>query len=297
MDEKLYDIELLQGLLLKWFSHYEKISISKIRIGCNNLFEENIIKKSNPLYLLFYPLVRQGLIEFSGDGKYHLANSSIFFNDKLKTAIGINLSKTQKLKLTSNYEHAVEDKLGIVRLTTTKKSIQQFCVNNNVSLNAINVNGTFSNFPTIEKVIHSLNKVSITSNVEYYNIRYRRWEKTKEFKNGIFRISDDSVQKYFRIKNKYDLSIPSSNYNPEIRFIAEIYQAKLEEIDFISYDRKAKKLKVIDAFLPILIERFLRLASFHNTEGVFQDSKTTIYSNIDLSTVKEMQRIFGVKIL
>ena len=285
----------LQVIFFEWFKHHNIRSEAQIRSACNNLLENNELDNIHSLYKLFYPLVRKGLIEFVGKNKYQVSSSVILLNKKFKVAIGVNLSVQQKenLKLSSDLE---EDKFGIVRFNYDLKNIKQFSEKYNCDYKVIYSSKILNKFPKAIDILSTLETASITStNIQFYYARYRTWKNRDNQINGLFRLSEDSLKKYLRLDGK-NYSIPSSTTNPEIRFIAETYQITNELNDSFKYSKMKKELIISYVNLPILIDRLLRMPSIHDINGITEDKKSTTYNHIEFATVKQLQRIFSIKI-
>ena len=285
----------LQVIFFKWFKHHNIRSEAQIRSACNNLLENKGLEKTHSLYNLFYPLVRKGLIEFVGKNKYQVSSSVILLNKKFKVGIGVNLSLQQKENLKFSFD-LEEDEFGIVRFNYDIKNIKQFSEKYKCDYKVINSSKLLNKFPKGIDVLSKLETAPITStNIQFYNIRYRTWERIDGQKNGVFRLTDDSLKKYLRLNGK-NYSIPSSTTNPEVRFIAETYQITKEFKDYFKYSKVKKELTVSYVNIPILMDRLLRLPSLHVENGVLDKNRHTIYSNIDITTVKQLERIFDIKI-
>ena len=55
-------------------------------------------------------------------------------------------------------------------------------------------------------------------------------------------------------------------------------------------------LTIKDINIPILIDRVLRMASLPNNLNAIDENSKTIYENISLSAVKQLNRIFETKV-
>jgi len=285
----------IQNLLLQWHKHQGVCSIEQIRTACSNLLRSFDLETEHSLFKVFFPLLRKGFIEFCGNGKYQISYPVILYYQKEQIAVGINLLEVQK-ELLKEVGKVNEDEFGICRLIIVKKHIQDFCIKNNCNYSEPIISDILSNFPKISDVVGKFDKSSISSSGEYFNVLKHRWVRNNNQSAGVFRLSEDSYKYYLRTQNHGDLQIPDSKINPEGRPLAESYQAVVEKHDFLFYNKKDKVLTVKDINIPILIERVLRMASLPFNEGIKEEHRKTIYENISISVVKQLNRIFGTKV-
>lgn len=284
----------IQSLFLQWHKHQGISSIEKIRTGCSNLLRSFDLEIDHPLFRVFFPLVRKGFIEFCGNGKYQISRPTILYYKKEQIAVGINLLIKQK-ELLANIGKTNKDELGVIRLNTTEKNIHDFCIKSNCDYSEPNISEILSNFPKISEVVGKFNRTSISSSGEYYDVLEHRWGKDKNKCFGIFRLSEDSNKYYLRTQQA-DLQVPDSKTNPEGRPLAECFQARIDDYNFLIYNKTNNFLVVKNINIPILIERVLRTASLFSQSGVKKENRKTIYSKITLSTIKQINRIFGAKV-
>ena len=286
----------IQTLFLQWHKHHGICSIEKIRSACSNLMMSFDLQSEHPLFIVFFPLVRKGFIEFSGDGKYQISQPAMLYYQKEQIAVGINLFAEQK-ELLAKFGEISEDDFGVVRLKKiSKKLIQDFCIKANCDYSEPKISEILSNFPKISAVVETYTRIPISSPGEYYDVLKHQWKRNKNQPSGIFKLSEDSHQYYLRTQKHGDVKIPNSKLNPEGRPLAESYQAAIENHNFLFYNRKEKTLTVKNINIPILIERVLRMASLSSLNGVKEEYKNIIYKNISYSAAKQLNRIFETKV-
>lgn len=280
----------LQALLLKWFRHYNVRTIEQIRIVCRCLCTSNNFDEKNSVLKLLYPLLRMGYVEFIGDGNYQVSQSVIIYYPKATTAVGVNFTDEQKEKvkdLSSN-----EDTFGTIRFQITPKEISQLHPTLNCHYQEFNKDTPLIHFPKIKDIVTTFEECNLAfENVLFYN-NYK-WERgTKQI--GIFKTVSDSHIFYFRINEK-TFKIPSNTKNPESWLLAECYQICSERDDIFIYNRNNKTLTVKNFNLPILVERILRLNSLYQDVTIQEKDFQIRFPNIPISTIKELNRIFGTK--
>ena len=280
----------LQVLLLKWLRHYNVRTIEQIRIVCRSLCISNNLNEKNSVLKLLYPLLRMGYVEFIGDGNYQVSQSVIIYYPKASTAVGVNFTDEQKEKVKSFAYN--EDIFGIIRFQINAKEILQLYPVLNCYYQEFNSNSPLIHFPKVKDIVTTFEECnSLFDNVLFYN-NYK-WERvTKDI--GIFKTSSDSHIFYFRIKEK-TFKIPINTENPEGWILAECYQNCSDRNDVFKYNQSNKTLIVSNFNLPILVERILRLNSLYQDVLIEEKDFQISFPNISLSTIKELNRIFGTK--
>ena len=283
----------IQALYLQWHKHQGICSVEQIRIACSNLMKSFGFETDYSLFKVFFPLVRNGFIEFYGNGKYQMSQPTILYYQKEQTAVGVNLLTEQKVVLADMLKMK-EDKFGVVSLKISKKHMQDFCMKINCDYSEPNVSEILSNFPKISDVVKKFEPAMISSSGEYFDILKHCWGKNKNKNLGVFRLSEDSHKFYLRTKQG-DFQIPDLNTNPDGRPLAECFQASVENQEFLFYHKATKILTVKQINIPILVERVLRMASLLFLDDLKEEYGKTTYKDITLSTIKQLNRILGTK--
>lgn len=281
----------IQALLLKWHKHHGLCSIEQIRNASTNLLYSFNFETSYPLFKVFFPLVRKGFVEFCGDGNYQITKPTLLYYKKEQVSVGLNLLNEQKRIIETQFELINIDDFEVIRFKSDLNKVMLFSKISNCEFSEPNIPEILSNFPKISDIVEKFERASITSSGEFYEVKKHRWKKNKNQTTGVFRISDDAQKYYIRTKLE-DLQIPDYRINPDARPISECYQAAIENLDFLYYDKENNELTVKDINIPILIDRVLRMASLQNVLGVHEENGKTIYENISLSAVKQLSRIF-----
>ena len=230
----------IQALLLKWLKHHGLCSIEQIRNACTNLLYSFNLDTSHPLFKVFLPLVRMGLVEFSGDGKYQISKPSLLFYKKEQVSIGINLFNEQKRIIETQFKIIGIDDFDVIRFKSERNKVKLFCEISNCEYSEPNVTEILSNFPKISDIVEKFERASISSSGEYYDIKKHDWKKNKNQSSGIFRLSD-IAQKYYLRTEKVDLQIPDYRINPEARPLSECYQASIENLDFLFFNKRKQR--------------------------------------------------------
>lgn len=288
--------EEIQALFLKWFKHHGVRSMSQIRQSitaiCNSYFLEG-----NGLYLIFYPLVRKGFIEFIGNDCYQIAPAIIIHDSKTENSTAINLNDEQIDLLTKMNRKFETDHFGVIRFCSTIKEIQTICKEINCPYSNSNIDHILSNFPSLSAVISKLD-VSYSHPFDYFQVLPdHSWQSNSEkITSGIFR-KDLGSRVFYYSDGVNGYCIPDSTINPDGRFIVESYHAIKLGIEYFVYHHKKKELIVKSINIPILIDRTLRIPSYHLSEGTVNKKSETIYTNISPSAIKQLNRIFETQII
>lgn len=288
--------EELQTIFLKWFRHYGTRSMTQIRQSVTNLCRSYEFEGKG-LYLIFFPLVRKGHIEFIGNETYQIAPGIVIYDFKAEVSAGINLNNEQLNQVTKQIGKFETDQFGVIRFKTTLKNVKILCCEIKCQFANSNIDHILSSFPKLSDVISGYPKKYLSESGFRFEILRHSWsEKFERIDSGIFKTSNDALVFYFKDEiNCYEL--PSMYNNPDGWSIVETYQAVKEYIDFLFYDHEMKELKVKGISIPILIDRILRIPSYHFPDGAVNLKYETIYKNISCINIKHLNRIFGIKIL
>jgi hypothetical protein len=284
----------IQALLLQWHKHHGVCSIEQIRTACSNLMKSFNLEADHSLFKVFFPLVRKGFVEFIGNGKYQVSQPIILYYRKGQIAVSINQTKEQKRVIENQFELIDIDDFDVIRFKSAPNKVKLFCKISNCEYSEPNVSKILSNFPKISDVVSKFEPAMISSSGEYYDVLNHRWKKNKNQNAGVFRLSEDSHKFYLRTKQR-DFQIPDFSINPEGRPLAESFQAAEENIEFLYYQKSHKILTMQQINIPILVDRVLRMASLISENGVKEKYGKTTYQNIPPSTIRQLNRIFGVK--
>ncbi|MEI9921113.1 MAG: hypothetical protein WDO14_20305 [Bacteroidota bacterium] len=281
-----------QALLMSWIKHHKTRSIDQIRMACQSLISIDNAEVKYPLLNIFYPLLRKGLVEFSGNGNYFIPAPSILYYTKSGRAVGINLDASQKLNLIETY-NVDEDVFGIVRGAFKKVEVLQFCNKNRCNFYQPKIPGILSSFPSIEQTVHSFQRSTPNSvKGQWYDSSNRQWT-NHALDICPFRTDENAQRIYLKVKGDF-YEIPFNNINPDGRSLAECYQAICSNRQLLSYNRETSQLEVSNTTIPIILERVLRMASLDQIDGVVENKYQTIFAGVSPAAMKEVNRIFNL---
>lgn len=283
----------IQAIFLKWFKHHGVKTMPQIKQNVTNICNSYEFE-GNGLYLIFYPLVRKGFIDFIGEDKYQIAPSIIIYDQNSGLSTGINLNEEQINQIKEIFKIFEIDMFSVIRFKSKKDQTQSICNEIDCAFGISNIDQVLSNFPKIKEVLDK--NITLDGYGFYYNLSKHKIDENSKIKSiGIFTTEKDSHKYYF-----YDGSecyeIKSGKNNPEEWCIAETYQAIKEGVEFLSYNDQTKQLTVKNINIPILIDRILRIPSLYLVDGVTTANYKTIYKNISSSIIKQLNRIFETKI-
>ena len=75
MNSSIYQAQLL---LYKWLSHFDKRSYNSIKEVCEYLnISMHLEILGNPMWSLFYPLLRNGVVDCAGNDYYAIASPAV----------------------------------------------------------------------------------------------------------------------------------------------------------------------------------------------------------------------------
>jgi len=287
--------EELQVIFLKWFKHHGVRSMSQIRQSITNLCNSYAFE-GNGLYLIFFPLVRKGFIEFIGNDMYQIAPALVIHDQKAEISAGINLNVEQIDQLTKRIEKLETDQFGVIRFRSTLKDTQIICGQINCPFSNSNIDHILSNFPKLSDVISKFD-LSYSHSLDYFQkFPDHSWHYNSEkITSGIFR-KDLKSRVFYYSDGANVYCIPDSITNPDGRYIAEAHYALIQGIEYFSYDHEKKELTVKNITIPILIDRILTIPSYHLPVGIVNLKYETIYKNISPSAIIQINRIFETEI-
>lgn len=285
----------IQAIFLKWFKHHGVRNMPQIRLNVTNICNSYSLGGKG-LYLIFYPLVRNGFIEFIGNDSYQIAPSIIIHDPNTEISTAINLTDEQIDQLKKRIRKFETDKFGVIRFCSSVKEIQSICKEVNCQFSNSDIDHILSNFP---KLIDAISKfdVSYSHPIDYFQkLPDHSWHYNSErITSGIFR-KDLKSRVFYYSDGLNGYCIQDGIINPDGRYIVESYHAVKLGIEYFAYSPEKKELTVKNINIPILVDRILRIPSYHLPEDTVNAKYETIYKNISPSAIKQLNRIFETKI-
>ena len=293
------DIKLARSLLLKWFkAQGDKCHArQKIRLLCQELntqFDLGISDRSI-FYVLFEPLLRVGLMDYYGNGKYGLSPSVFLLYSN--TIIGINITDQLKFKLVNTQIAFDKVSFDIIRLSISNlKQVQKISADFNISIEDPSDVYLFTKLPDLGHIVKSWKKEKTLETTSFKYFSNGSW-KVNEKKVGIYRSAEEAYAKrlFFDGQGNWCL-IPRAN-NPDAFNIAASYSSVLNNHNLgISYYKEKKHLEIENIYFPILLDRLLFKFTIHQEQESYRDRYKTSYYNIPNNLFHQINRIYHKKI-
>ncbi|MCB9231088.1 MAG: hypothetical protein H6581_05475 [Bacteroidia bacterium] len=291
------EIYFLQKLVLKLFNHHQESSLSydRIKLLCQNLWQQNRLggERKSAVHQIFFPLVRKGLIEFVGNGRYQLgpcvAIQSFGSISIINPPILPVLSMGQKFELN-----------GIYRFKNPSKELTNELKEIGIPIQRPSIAKTLRCTPSILKVVRTFPQALIpdTSGFQLLSTR-NTWEPNVRITPpSLVKASDEGNSKrYLGDQDHTWYEIPNPAQNPDGIYIAILAKKILTgESLGISYSKSKHELKIDKIHVPILIERILHIQSIQDPQGVVEHKSGITFKHIDYPIFYELNRIFHQKI-
>lgn len=286
------DIIKGQGILIQWFRHNSQNaqSIAKIRIVCKNIRNQlGDSQNKNYLYFFLFPLVRIGLVEFIGEGKYSLSPLSLIQQkDKL---VSINLNDIQLQQLN---ETIIESQFHQSVVYHKTKYVKEIEVATGLKFVKPNVQKLLTQIPIINDIIDQYEQVSIfdSKGFMFHNNNFNWSINYSNNLLGCFKAGENvAARRYLKVNENEWKQIPSRKINPDSFNWAYCYGRILNDFSLdIEYDEASKTLKIRNIYFPIILERLLYLNDLD-----INDIKTpneTVFRNISPSIFTALNKIF-----
>lgn len=295
----MIETEQLQGLFLKWMGHWGVRSWEQIKMACSDLAQAYNIPSPDALSVVFYPLFRTGIIEFAGEGKYERTLPCFLYNKPENRGIAVNIPESIKAEIAAKYK-IYGERPGLFRLVAGKEDIKRLGQEWNIRTSPVEVLPILVQYPVLENVIKSFEKRDVVLKYRYYSNRFA-WDRVMESENlnpGRYKTSnEDGIHEYFVGFGGKCYEIPARQWNAEAMNVVRSYLALQEHRLTVEYERKKQELFFQGSYyLPVTLERLLRLASLHLENGVVETGKNICFSCITPKMCTQLERIFGYSV-
>lgn len=251
MKNKLYEA---RKLLLTWFSNRGKVNFAQIKDTCNYLNIRYHLNLETPLYSLWQPLFKSGVIDYCGTNNYALTPSLLIY--KSNVSLSINFQPNGYNETGTN---------GIYR---------KFAHDN--AANVFKGENILSSFPNLEFIIRS------------YSSTFLDDEQLIKC-NGL--IKKMTCHYIIIEENSLIKKVPSVLDNPDSYNIAFWYDKIIKGYTLCTYNEKKKTLKILRWGVPLLLYRVLLLETLFSGNEVDMYNRYLIFSGINLRIAKEVDRI------
>ena len=252
-------LKLQQGLLV-WFNTNASClkSLSSIENTCFNLYRPypspeisaRTLKKAAREHL-FLPLLRHGVVEFYGNGKYSISPSAaLCSNDKI---LFCNIPWKP-----DNLEGCLFDSQLGIEVYKKSPDLLFLLDSRNISSREFSLFKVLSLLPSIEAIINSWEDDLFIDSSNYLFLGKRGWTNAEtEPERGIFKKSDnDYSQRVLKMSETEWKQIPLSMNNPDSFGLAYLWAQQPNDVG-VFYNMGRLILRIISGFFPVLVERLL----------------------------------------
>ncbi|OQP62905.1 hypothetical protein A3860_26720 [Niastella vici] len=256
------NLKHLQEGLLNWFrySPTELKSFYSINKLCRSISQRYSTTGylNNVVYKLLYPLIKIGLIEFYGDGKFRLSPTSILFNQHFLLACCAPESIREKIGVAS----VTEPFSGIAIYAYSDRVLRGF-MNQGIPCNHFNLGSILSKILPLQQIIKEWEDDDIEA-IGIAELCYwgegNIWIKKDDYpKCGVFRNGNENYnKKLLRINNHQWKRIPEAKDNIDAFSLAVLFGKIYNNYNIgLSYVASEQVLSVNNQYFPLSLERLL----------------------------------------
>lgn len=249
-----------------WTDPQKTRSFTALENVCINLYAQffsNALSK-DAKYVILYPLIRYGVLEFYGNNQYGLAPASALIAGKWVMVC----NGPAVLAGNQEYKCVYDSELGLALYEKTPallKILQQHhfaCPTFYLSdlLNKINLNS----------VVHSWEDNKVVNPINYYFFgSHFSWQPTNNFqRKGIYKKNKENyAQRVLLVDENTWKTIPMRKDHPDGFSIAAFWGFLQSGVDLgVSYYKNQEKLVIAHPLFPLLIERLLFINTLFKSE-------------------------------
>ncbi len=260
MNSSIYQAQLL---LYKWLSHFDKRSYHSIKEVCEYLnVSMHLEILGNPMWALFYPLLRNGVVDCAGNDYYAIASQVVLdFNTHLYAVNGGNFDDKYGIGYSGIERGDIKDSHNVLKLSTY---------------------ALLKSFPSIEEVVLGWNNSLQDESLLRYHNKHRQ-AGVAELTNG--------TNRYFVIPSKNILKeLPGRHINPDAYNIAACYERVINNEANGVYTQ-SHELKMNSFGLPFLLYRALMIDGLSIRKFPIEVNGMVSFPNISKLVIKELNRI------
>lgn len=253
-----------QQQLYIWLKEVGEVSYERIKQSCiylNAKFEYSLEK---PTHHLFYPLLYDGVVEFSCNGKFCITPECV-----------ISKGKTNHILVNSEI---TDSSLCITNIGIHSSRNAELMYHKNRY--DFNLESILKQIPTVESCVLAYPEV--------YNIKVSEFVNS----NGVSKKNNDSQRYYFiDMQRGKCFVIPHQSMNPDAINIATCYERIIESMDNGIYNITNKELRFRVRRMPILLYRALMLESLFCGKMPYIEKEYFVFNNISRKAYFELNRI------
>lgn len=283
------DCEAQLGILHWFYLEREKLkSFTSIDNRCVNIWrqthEESSVYKAK--YRYFYPLLRSGVIEFYGEGKFAASPTCIVNNEQF--AVLINYPET----LIKNVpENTIVSRYPGIVVTLNSVEVRKFSSESKIPQSRFILPQVLEKV-FLPRVIKQWEDTHIAETINFNHFD-NHWNRDFESTStGVFRRSSKPYSERLITFDQHKWKvIPHNNENIDGFNIAVTSTKKTGWKSALKYNEKLNILSIRDPFFPILLERFLFLNTLLNFSPTYNPNNRDFY--INTTDLKLLSRILG----
>lgn len=264
------DLQIQTGFW-KWFVAfpYELRSFTSIENRCINLWSQFFDDENTSLakYRYFYPLFRNGVVEFYGKDRYGLSPSCLLYNSRNALWINPDAHMIDQVNL--------EMKTPGCYLKKFKVDYVSLCRSRNIPVNNFNLYELLKIIPSFDKVIKNWHRMKTidSSKMMYFS---DHWIPCNfGVKKGVYQSSVATFSQRIYCFG-YDNShlIPNRSENPDAWNIA-VFNSRIQNLirPNMSFNKALSKLTIAEPYFPIILERLLYFNTILNPKDEIDLSK------------------------
>lgn len=253
-----------QKQLYIWLKEVGEVSYERIKQSCAYLNAKFGYSLEKPTHHLFYPLLYDGIVEFSGNGKFCITPECVISKGKTNHIV-VNSENTDCSLFSTS--------IGI----QASKSTELMSHKNRYDFNLESI---LKQIPTVESCVLAYQEV--------YNIKVSEFVNS----NGVSRKNNDSQRHYFIDMQKGKcFVIPHQSMNPDAINIATCYERIIDSMDNGIYNIASKELRFRVRRMPILLYRVLMIECLFCGKIPYVDNGYYVFNNISRKAYFELNRI------
>ncbi|MET4141461.1 hypothetical protein [Pedobacter sp. UYP1] len=256
----------LQSAILEWFwfEQDKYKTIFKIEKRCKDLFHQFYPNQpvSNAKYQLFYPLVRYGMIEFYGAGKFALSPTCALVSANFILLINLPTTLRRSLDEINSFS---EPFLGYVRYPFSKPLLQAI-KNKKINCEEFDMGIMLRKLPSLVSLIKTWEKENVIDPTPFLFFDGKWGKYPGETYLGVFKKSDLAYsQRVCRLGPDEWRVIPEQTQHIDAFSIAVLWsKTHCAKTIGASYITKTSKLVLTETFFPLAVERLLSINTMLN---------------------------------
>lgn len=255
------ELQCLQKGILDWFwlTPLEAKSLPSIENVCIKLYHQFLPDRlsKNAKYEIFFPLLRYGVIEFSGNNSYRLSPSCFLYSNRYILSCNNINENVSEQKSNSVFSSTLG--LDLYERTTNEDSFSK----RSTEFLPYHFRDILRSMPIFRTVINNWVTTSIieTKRFMYFSSKYSWVACPQELLLGVYKKSEEIYsQRTIMLDETVWKDVPNRSENIDAFNVACMWSHIENGWDLgIQYDMRYSKLRIRNVFFPFVIERQLFL--------------------------------------